>query len=64
MFSVEKFRTEIDKRGLKISWIALQLGVKPETVRCYLRGRREPNGPVIKLMAQILGLKEEDLRVS
>lgn len=51
----------IDKRGYKISFVAKHVGISAQTLRLIVGGHRKTSRPVIKLLAQVLDVSEQEL---
>lgn len=58
MLNAEDVRKAIDDRGLKISWVAGKIGVKPDTLGRFLSGRHNLGLPAQILLKQLLGLEK------
>jgi transcriptional regulator with XRE-family HTH domain len=57
----KKLRRIIESKGLKITWVAEQVGVSEDSMHAYLRGTRNPRPPVLKMLAIVLGVPEAEL---
>ncbi len=47
----------MDSRGLKASWVADKVGIKPDTLRQFLTGKKNLGTPAQILLAQLLELR-------
>lgn len=52
----------IRKKGLRKNWVAEQMGIHPQTLYAYLSGRQTPPAAILKLMALVLGVAEDDIK--
>lgn len=51
----------MEERGLKQTWLAKKIGVRPTTINDLVSGKRLPSLPVALSVAKVLELKIEDI---
>ena len=56
MLNRHDVKEAMDKRGLKVAWVAEEVGIKPDTLRQFLTGRKGLGKPAQILLAQLLEL--------
>lgn len=59
-FDVKKARRVIDSKGVKINWLAEQLGINRDLAYKYLRGKSIPNRGMVIAMAHVLNCDIKD----
>lgn len=64
MINVTRLKELKKSQGRETSWLAEQSRVSPFTMREILRGKRNPGKPALKLLADALGVSEDELRLS
>lgn len=52
---------EIQKQGRKVSWVAQQVDIPERTFRNYCSNTNQPSIGTLKKVADVLGVKMEDL---
>lgn len=63
MTDVEKLKEKIDASGLKIKYLAEQLGLSYQGLRKKITGETEFNGSQIQNMSRLLNLSQKDIRL-
>lgn len=62
--TLDRQKTEllIRTKGLRKKWIAEEMKIHPKTLYAYLSGRNSPPAAMIKLLAIVIGVSEQDLK--
>lgn len=63
-FKYIETRKIFDSRGVKLTWVAQEVGVSKNAIYRWFNGKTNPSYVYVKTMAEILGLKPEDLIAS
>lgn len=63
-FEHEKVREMVKKRGLKLGWVAREIGVHPTTLSRWLNGHSVPEATSLMAIARLLEMRPEDLIAS
>lgn len=63
-FEYQKVKLELARRGLKLGWVAKELGVHSGTVSRWINGHSMPDGPALIAIARLLEMRPEDLIAS
>ena len=58
---MNRIKELLARKGLKVKWIAEQIGCHPTEVSQWIAGRRTPNLPRAIKIANLLGCTVEDL---
>ena len=56
-------RQRLGELGLELAHVAILLGVKPETLSHYIRGHRSVPEGRLKVLAEVLKVIPEDLKL-
>lgn len=60
-FDNVKTKNLIIEKGLRLKWIAEKLGVSDRSLQAWLIGKTKPKKPTVMALAQVLGVRAEDL---
>lgn len=63
-FNRQKLEQVIEEKGVRKKWIAEQMSIHPQTLYSYLNGNKVPSAHMLRLMALVLGVPEDELKAS
>lgn len=63
-FAPERLEEIIETRGIRKKWIAEKMAIHPQTLYSYLNGSKVPSTAMLRLMAMVLEVSEDELKAS
>jgi len=61
---MNRIKEVLEEKGIKQTWLALELGKSYNMVNSYVKNRRQPSLEILNKIAEILNIDIRDLLVS